>query len=324
MAEGSNVYIPSLEVLSFKEETTYNEAYTTETNTSTLGILGEEVRLPDPEIEFHQHRNVGSGANLHVLAAGARRLSGSIPIVLQNGVPLKYLLGTYSVAGTDPYTHTITCANGKPSSMCLEARYDSGTEEFMRYYSGVVVTGGTIAAEEEGFLKCNLDIEAALAVSSTTNTPSSVSQLTTEPYVFCEGVATYFGSVYARVLDFNISVKRAFKARRYIQAANACYPYEINFGPRDIEMSTTIVAADDVAQYGTEYFNELLDPTSNGSTMKLVFTRGASDTLEIELTGCGVKSAAHPINPSAEDVPVGIELICKNITCEVVDSITTY
>lgn len=324
MAEGTHVYVPSLEVLSYKAESAFNEVYTPSAQTNVFGIISEEVKLPDPEIEFHQHRNVGSGSNLHVLQPGARKLSGSIPITLQNGAPLKYLLGTYSVAGSSPYTHSISCSNGKPSSMCIEARYDSGTEEFMRYYSGTVVTGGTIAAEEEGFLKCNLDIEAALAVSSTTDTPSSVSQLSTEPYVFCEGVATYFGSVYARVMDFSVSIKRAFKARRYIQAANACYPYEINFGPRDIEMNTTIVAADDLAQFGTAYYEELLDPTGGGSTMKLVFTRGASDTLEIELTGCGVKSAVHPINPSAEDSPVSVELIAKNITAEVVDSISTY
>lgn len=324
MAEGSNVFIPSLEVLSYDEETDYNEAYVAEAQTNTLGILGEEIKLPDPEIDFHQHRNVGSGANLHILQAGARRLSGSIPVTLQNGAPLKYLLGGYSVVGTDPYTHTITCANAKPKSMCLEALYNDGTDDFLRYYSGVVVTGGTISAEEEGFVKCGLDIEAALAVSSTTATASTVTQLETEPYVFCEGAATYFGSAYARVLDFNISVKRAFKARRYIQSTNACYPYEINFGPRDIEMSTTIVAADDLAQYGTAYYNEVLAPTAGGSTMTLLFTRGASDTLSVTLTGCGVKNANHSINPSAEDVPVSVELIATGISVEVVDSIVTY
>lgn len=329
MPEGSNVFIPSLEVLSYHEETTYNEnagtaAQLSGNQTNTFGILGEECKLPDPEVAFHAHRNVGSGANLHVLAAGARTLSGSIPVTLQNGAPLKYLLGTYSVAGTSPYTHSISCSDGKPSSMCIEARYDSGVEEFMRYYSGVVVTGGTLTAEEEGFLKCNLDIEAAMATASTTETPSVVTQLDTESYVFCEGAATYFGSVYARVLDFSVSVKRAFKARRYIQSANACYPYEINMGPRDIEMSTTIVAADDVAAYGTAYYEELLDPTGGGSTMTLLFTRGASDTLSVTLTGCGLKTASHPINPSAEDVPVGLELIAKDITAEVVDSISTY
>ena len=324
MTEGLNVWIPSLEVLSFTEETDFNEDHVAEAQTDVFGILGEEVRLPDPEIDFHQHRNVGSGANLHVLAAGARRLSGSIPVTLQNGLPLKYLLGTYSVAGTDPYTHTITCANGKPSSMCIEAQYNDGTNDFLRYYSGSVVTGGSLAAEEEGFLKCNLDIESALAVSSTTATASEPTQLETEPYVFCEGAATYFGSAYARVLDFNISVKRAFKARRYIQADNACYPYEINFGPRDIEMSTTIVAADDVAQYGTGYFKELLDPTGAGTTITLLFTRGLNDTLSVTLTGCAVKAASHPINPAAEDIPVSVELIAKGISAEVVDSIATY
>lgn len=329
MAEGSNVWIPALQVLSYGEETTFNENAGTAANldgaqTNTLGILGEEVKLPDPEIEFMQHRNVGSGANLHILQAGARKLSGNIPVTLQNGAPIKYLLGTYSVVGTDPYTHTITCANGKPDSMCLEALYNDGTDDFIRYFTGTVVTGGTIVAEEEGFVKCNLDIESAMVTTTTTETASTVTQLETEPYIFCEGAATYFGSAYARVLDFNISVKRAFKTRRYIQTDNACYPYEINFGPRDIEISTTIVAADDVATYGTAYYEELLDPTGAGTTMTLLFTRGASDTLSVTLTGCGLKSAPHGINPSAEDTPISLSLIAKGISAEVVDSIATY
>lgn len=324
MAEGTSVYIPSLQVLSYTEETNFNEDRVAEAQTSTLGILGEEIKLPDPEIEYGQHRNVGSGANLHVLQPGARTLSGSIPITLQNGAPLKYLLGSYSVAGTDPYTHTIECTDGKPDSMCLEALYTDGTNNFLRFYQGTVVTGGTIAGEEEGIVSCNLDIESAYMVTSTTDTPSTVSQLTTEPYVFCEGAATYFGSTYARVLDFSVSVKRAFKARRYIQTDNGCYPYEINFGARDIEMSTTITAADDMAAYGTAYMEEIMDPTSGGVTMTLLFTRAASDTLQVTLTGCNVQSAPHPINPSAEDSPISVSLIAKDISVEVVDSISTY
>lgn len=328
MAEGSSIYLPPLSVLSYNEETTFNQAYVSEAQTSTLGILGEEVRLPDPEVEWHAHRNVGSGANLHTLKAGARRLSGAIPVTLQNGAPLKYLLGGYSVTGTGTYTHAITCADAKPPSMCLEAQYNDGTDDWLRYYQGVVVTGGSISAEEEGFLKANLEIEAAYVQSpnASVTIPSSVTQLTTEPYVFCEGVATYFGSIYARVIDFSISVKRAFKARRYIQDTQACYPYEINFGPRDIEMSTTVVAADDISGFGTAYYEELLAPESN-NTMELMFTRGASDTLKITVSNCGLKSAPHPLNPSAEDIPVALDLVAKGtdgIAIEVVDSISTY
>ena len=329
MAEGSHVYIPALQVLSYNEETVFNENAGTAASmagaqTNTLGILGEEINLPDPEIEYAAHRNIGSGANVHILKAGARKLSGSIPVTLQNGAPLKYLFGGYSVAGSDPYTHTITCADGKPDSMCLEALYTDDTYDFLRYYSGTVVTGATISAEEEGFVKCNLDVESAMVTSSTTETASTVSQLTTEPYVFCEGAATFFGSAYARVTDFNISIKRAFKARRYIQSDNACYPYEINFGPRDIEMTATVVAADDVATYGTEYYSELLDPTGGGSTMTLLFTRGVSDTLSLSVTGCVVKSAPHPLNPAAEDSPISLSMIATGASATVVDSISTY
>ena len=306
MAEGTYIYNPAASILSYNEETTFNETPSAGSQTTPFGLLSEEVKLPDPEIEMHVHRTPGGGANPAIVQPGARTLAGSLPITLQNALPLKYLLGS-STGGT------ISCVNGNQPSMCVEALWvDSDGDEFLRYFTGTVVTGGSIAAEEEGFLKANLDIESAYAINSP-NSPSSVTQYTNDPFVFCEGVATYFGSTYARVLDFNIDIKRAFKARRYIQTNNACYPYEINFGPRDIEMSTTIVASDDLAGGGTTYYDELLSPTSGGSNMTLEFT-SSSGTIDIFVTGASIKSAPHVINIEAEDSPVSVELVAKDIT----------
>ena len=186
MAEGTSIFIPSLSRLSYSEEASFNNnagdaSLLDGLQTNTFGILGEDIKLPDPEVEMFQHRNVGSGANLHVIQPAARRLSGSLPITLQNGGALKYLLGGYSVVGTDPYTHSISCSDAAPASMCMEAIYNNGTDDFLRYFTGVVVTGGSITAEEEGFLKANMEIEAAMVAASTTETPSSVTQLETEP-----------------------------------------------------------------------------------------------------------------------------------------------
>lgn len=319
-----NIYIPSLSRLSFTEESNFNEDPVPGAQTNVFGILPEEITLPDPEVELKVDYSVGAGANPHLITPGARTLSGSLPITLQNGWPLKYLLGDYSVTGSGTYTHSISCSDAKPDSFCLEARYNDGQTDFTRYYSGTYITGGEISAEEEGFVKLNADIESAFVTTSTTATPSSITQLETEPYVFCEGNATFFGSPYARVLDFNISVKRAFKSRRYIQSTHGCYPYETNFGPRTLEMSSTVVASQDTMTYGNDIYEELLSPSSGGSTMELLFTRGASDTMKITVSGCNVKTAPHIINPSAEDTPVAVDLVCKDINIEVVDAISTY
>lgn len=318
------VYIPALSQISFKEEGAYNETPTPGAQTTGFGIINEESALPDPVVEQTVLHSVGNGANPHMIVPAARTLSGSISFYLQNGIPLKYLLGGYSVAGSGTYTHTITCADAAPPSMCVEATYDDGTTDFTRYYGGTVITGASIAAEEEGFVKMNADIESAFVTTSTTETTSVLAANDTEPYTFCEGACTYFGSSYARVLDFDIGVKRAFKARRYIQAANACYPYEINFGTREIELSTTVVASQDTVGYGTEIYEELLSPSSGGSTMTMLLTRAASDTIQLTLTGCALKEAPHIINPAAEDYPIALSLVATGISAEVVDATATY
>jgi len=306
MAEGNNIYNPAAAVLSYATESVFNETPSAGSQTIPFGLLSEEVKLPDPEVEMHVHRTPGGGANPAIIQPGARTLSGSLPITLQNALPLEYLLGEESGG-------TISCVNGNQPSMCVEALWvDSNGDEFLRYFTGTVVTGGTIAAEEEGFLKATLDIESAYAINSS-NSASTVTQYTNDPFVFCEGVATYFGSAYARVLDFSINIKRAFKSRRYIQATHACWPYEINFGPRDIEMSTTIVASDDLAGGGTAYYDELLSPSSGGSNMTLEFT-SSSGTIDIFVTGAMIKTAPHVINIEAEDAPVSVDLVAKNIT----------
>jgi hypothetical protein len=318
------IYIPSLSQISFSEESTFGTAAVPGAQTLGFGIINEEASLPDPAVEQTVLHSVGNGANPHLIIPAARTLSGSLSFYLQNGRPLKYLLGGYSVSGSGTYTHAITCADAAPSSMCVEATYDDGTTDFTRYFRGTVMTGASITAEEEGFVKMAADVESAKITTSTTETTSTLAADETEPYVFCEGACTYFGTSYARVLDFDIGVKRAFKARRYIQTTDACYPSEINFGTREIELSTTVVASQDTAVYGTEIYEELLSQTSGGSNMVMLFTRGASDTIEFTLTGCMLKEAPHPINPAAEDYPVALSLVAKGISVECVDTTATY
>jgi len=326
MAEGTLVYLPALSQLTWTEESTFNEAAVQGAQTDPFGIIDGDVRLPDPEVGFFEHRNLGEGADLAVVAPGARTLTGSIPIVLQNGKILAMLLGKCVTTGTDPYTHAITAEQILPS-MCIEAVMNDGTADFLRYFRGVKVSGGRLSAEEEGELKLVLDIEAAYAEASS-NTKSTLAPVTTKPYSFHQGSCTFWGTTFARVLNWSIDIKRALKPRRYIQATNGAFPYEINEGARDIELTATIVAADDVGSgtHGTEAMVELLSPTAAGFDISLLLTRGASDTITISnptAKKCHLKTAPHPLT-MAEDSPIEISILMKGVEISVVDSIATY
>ena len=255
MTEGTLIYKPSLAQISFSEETIFGEAAVQGAQTLIFGLTPDECSLPDPEIDWKTHRSAGYGADIHILTAGARTLSGSIPIILQDGRILKYVLGTCDNSGSSPdYIHTITGSEILPS-MCIEAVWNDGTNDFLRYYRGVKSGGCTLSAEEDGSLKCDLNIEASLAEAST-NTKSTLTLPTTNPYMFYEGSCKFWGTTFARVQNWSIDIKRALKPRRYIQDANGAFPYEINEGARDITLTATIIAADDLGAgtHGTEAF----------------------------------------------------------------------
>jgi hypothetical protein len=402
MAEGSLVYRPNLAQLTWIREASFNAAAGEGAQVTPFGVIDEDVRLPDPEINYFAHPNLGEGADVSVVAPGARSLSGSIPFLPQNGKILAMMLGAVADTGTDvaagggsdldgatavdatevtltavtdyaendyiqidtgakaeirkitainltvltldkklliahadeatcnevatPYTHAITASQILPS-MCIEAAMNDGTADAVRYFRGVKISGGRLSAEEEGELKASIDIEAAYAEASS-QTKSTLVPVTTKPYSFHQGACTFWGTTFARVLNWSIDVKRSMKPRRYIQSTNGAFPYEINEGLRNIELSATIVAADDIGSgnHGTEAMKELLTPTAAGFDISLLLTRGASDTITISnptAKKCHLKSAPHPLT-KAEDSPIAISVMMKGIEVSIVDAIPYY
>jgi len=470
MTEGTLIFRPNLSQLTWKRETDFNEQPTNAVMVTPLGIIDEEVRLPDPEINFFAHRNIGEGADISIVAPGARTLTGSIPLIPQNGKILAMMLGAVADTGTDqptagggstlngatvvgattviltaatdysvndyiqidvgvnaevrkitvvstntltldkklliahanlavcneviaPYTHAITGAAILPS-MCLEAVYNDGTDDFIRYFRGVKISGGTLSAAEEDKLKVTLDIEAAYAQAHATNTKSVLVPVTTLPYIYHQGTCKFWGTTFARVLDWSINVKRTLNSRRYIASTPAdwiastgyvvgdqvkptstylngyyyectvagttaaspeptwpipigqtvvdgtatwsCkgvepiggYAYEINEGNRDVELTATLIAANDTGSgtNATEAMLELLSPTAAGFDIELVHTRGTNDTVTISnptAKKCHLRTAPHPLN-MGEDYPVSISVLMKGIELSIVDAIPFY
>lgn len=328
MAEGSLIYKPSLSQISFGEESSFNQSPSAGMYDYIFGLTPEEVDLPDPEIDWLPIRSAGYGADIHVLTEGARTLSGSIPIILQDGRILKYVLGSCTNSGS--YVHTITGSEILPS-MCIEAVWNDGTNDFLRYYRGVKCAGATISAEEEGPLKCNVNIEAAL-VEASTNTKSSLFPTTKNPFMFYEGSCSFWGTEFARVQSWEIDIKRSLRPRRYIQDTNGMYPYEINEGARDIILTATIIVADDLGAgtHGTEAWEELMSPTSGGFDIELKLKRNGDISDSITITNptakkCQLKAAKHPrFAADAEDAPIEVEIIMRGIQIVVNDNIATY
>jgi len=131
---------------------------------------------------------------------------------------------------------------------------------------------------------------------------------TTEPYYFSQGTIKYFGTEFARIRSFSLSISNGEEARYYIgrQGNRMRGPYEIREGQRSYSMSASVVLPD--AEYdatttaasalkdgATELFKQLLlegnyggttsTTTMTGFTASIKFERGDNDYIVIDIPG---------------------------------------
>jgi len=117
----------------------------------------------------------------------------------------------------------------------------------------------------------------------------------TAPYYFSEGTVKFFGTEFARIRSFSLSIANNEEPRYYLgkQGARARGPYEIKEGSRDYAMSASVALPDadvnsgavvgDAAQTGaTELFKQLLLEGDYGAGGGSVYKRGFTATIKFE------------------------------------------
>jgi len=135
---------------------------------------------------------------------------------------------------------------------------------------------------------------------------------TTQPYYFSEGTMKFFGTEFARISSFSISISNGEEPRYYIgkQGKRARGPYEIREGQRSYSMSATVTLPDTIASTAstatgaTELFKQLLlegnyggDTGNTGITCSIKFERGTNDYIVIDIPGGG-STAGTPLAPT--------------------------
>jgi len=121
---------------------------------------------------------------------------------------------------------------------------------------------------------------------------------TTQPYYFSEGTMKFFGTEFARIASFSISISNGEEPRYYIgkQGKRARGPFEIREGARSYSMSATVTLPDSIASNAstatgaTELFKQLLlegnyggDTGNTGITCSIKFERGTNDYIIIDI-----------------------------------------
>lgn len=314
------VLLASLAQLGWAEETDFGETPTAEAQTGAFGILREKVPLPDPKRAYDIYRVIGSLSRIPSFVDSNELVhEGSIPFTVQNGKALVFGLGKSVKTGSSaPFTHTIQTDSALPS-MVMEAVIGDRTTDYMRYYTGTKVNRMTLEGTEKGVIKCVLDVISKKGYTGT-GTKSTVETVTTKPYQFHQTSTNLnlFGSPFARVLNWSLTVDNHLDANYYWQDTDADLPYEIDEEEQTVEMKATIVPTD------LDIFDHI--GVAAEFDVDMVITRAANDTIEIKnptASKCVMPEAPHPL-PEKGRLATDVLIYMKGLEIIVVDAISAY
>ena len=266
---------------------------------------------------------------------------------------------------------------------------DSGNttaNDIIRRYYGGKIGGASIAASEEGMLTMSWDtvpflgmlhnqadhsaasddayptsnqdmpgfgilhtIDDADIGDTSTNNLKDRSYPSTNPYFFSNGTLSLFGTSFARVSDFNISIDNAVESRYYINTRHGKLqrgPSEHREGARAYNMSATLALPDSAAATGSDrtLFKELLlegdygtntVPSHSGFDITLSFSRGTNDSIVFTIPSDGssakggneqgafITSATHNVGGSGI-LSVDASMIFRNMKIQIKDSNLLY
>jgi len=286
-----------------------------------LGIV-PRYSIPTPDLTIHRWYNAGAGREVAVRKDGKWNMTQTIPVTLQNGGILSMGMGKLGDSGSDPYTHllepiTATQALTLPS-FTLESAYDGGTaDDLVMWFQGTVLDHFELVGRQEGELIANLGIMSAKAIDGGTS-KTSVTPLTTKPYMFDEGVFTVWGSAWARLNSFRFIYQNKGHMKWYF-TTNGKFAYEYIPGNVVCKLRANVtIDSDDI-------WDVLLLGGRHGSehNANIVFTRGDNDTLTITANDLYLENAPHD-KPEEGEINVEMLFDVGDPSISVVDSIPAY
>ena len=263
--------------------------------------------------------------------------------------------------------------------------------DFIRRYFGGKVGSTTISASEEGMLSMSWDSISFLGMNHNQRDHSGASEgyatdqampgfglmqtiddgdmvgtvassassyalrdrsyPKTNPYFFSQGTISIFGTEFARIRDFSISIDNSIEPKYYINTRHGKLsrgPSETREGTRTYNMSATIALPDSIAADATSsnvtLFKELLlegdygtntSASNKGFAITLTFTRGSNDTITMTIpsdgtaaeggneSGAFITSATHNIGGSGA-LEVDASIIFRNMKIQIKDSVPLY
>lgn len=129
------------------------------------------------------------------------------------GVFLKHLLGSATVGGGPPYTHTIKVA-ALPVSLCIEKGFTDLAQYFL--YNGCRVNKGHFEFKSDGYIPFNLDFLAQKRTIAAASFDATATDLGHLPFEGFEASITEGGSAIAYVSEVVFDVENDLDPSNYV------------------------------------------------------------------------------------------------------------
>lgn len=309
------------------------------TPSRTFGHVTEGVSLPDPTVNWLEERVVGHKREIFNTAEGQWTFEGgSVPTIPFDGAPIAYLFGKdattadtnldssgNTVSQTGTTLHTITAlTNDIPPTQTIEAAMtapaSSTASDFVRRFVGCAPTSGEITTSPEEELNVNLEY-MGLGVNTYTSA-TGVALSNRDPWFFhsVDSNLTLFGTSFARLSDFSLSVNNNLSPGFYIEDTEAPTPFELYYGPAEYELSATITI-DDNTLY-SELVNNLNSNTPFTTTIQFK-KKTIDERLRIEASGCHIVEAPHDFPGEEAPVEAQVTILVEDVTIKVSDQTTS-
>lgn len=298
---------------SYAQESTYR---TRPTNIdSWLRVKTHDVPVPVIEATPEWAHGAGRGPQ-YVNDWQKWLLNGNFTYEVVTGEFLGAILGSNSVLGSDPYTHTMVHTNQLIPSFSIQAPIVKNTADVIMEFLGCRVNTATLkVSDSDEKLMCDINYLAATPIDgSSVETPTPV---ISDPFMFKYGVlssTTLYAGPKARVYDFEAKIDN--KCSPDHVSGYEYYPYDIVPGKVDFGELKVVLGVDDDTEW-----DECIGAPGTLHDFSYLFTRGANDTLEISGTA---KRTGSPLDFTNNNVRANLKLIPVTMQIEVVNSTPVF
>lgn len=177
-----------------------------------------------------------------------------------------------------PFTHTLKVLDDFPKPFTFQSVYRPGSaQELAMQFAGCFCQDFTLTQDERDLLVCAYNFAGSKPINVTP--PAALpTKSTVKSYRYADAAYTYFGATLNGVQSHNLSWKNGGGMEWWSRTPNGEFPAEYVPGRAVFEHSITVVVRD-----STIWTN--LIARAVGLSATILYTRGASDTLSINMTG---------------------------------------